>query len=171
MAFICGHLLVCHAVLRKNVNQFRSHHSRCHRIRTYCVCIQFRTVSGKYLDKGSAILRRYENADDSADYRRDYEYRVRPSADFRYVRISENGHCGRGGGDSIRTDYGGTDCHEKRLSQIPAQTGLPTPHCQNLPARYSEYSYAVGVYLLHTGIESDSCNLFRPGSNRTGTLL
>ena len=112
-----------------------------------------------------------ENADDSADYRRDYEYRVRPSADFRYVRISENGHCGRGGGDSIWTDYGGTDCHEKRLSQIPAQTGLPTPHCQNLPAGYSEYSYAVGVYLLHTGIESDSCNLFRPGSNRTGTLL
>ena len=73
--------------------------------------------------------------------------------------------------DSIRTDYGCTDCHEKRLSQIPAQTGLPTPHCQNLPAGYSEYSYAVGVYLLHTGIESNSCNLFRPGSNRTGTLL
>lgn len=45
---------------------------------------------------------------------------LEPSADFRYVRISENGHCGRGGGDSIRTDYGGTDCHEKRLSQIPA---------------------------------------------------
>ena len=59
----------------------------------------------------------------------------------------------------------------KMASATAGTSEVPALHSRDLPPGNSEYPHAGGVHRLHIRAESDTCDILRPGRDRSWSVL